>query len=85
MNRYKSPFVPPLDPASPFPDSLILVPSSTPLGILTVTFSFPCVFPLPLQFLHGVSYRFSITTTLWTGLLNCEKPWFVLTFPLPEQ
>ena len=53
MKRYKSPFAPPLLPASPFPDNLILVPSSTPFGILTVTFSLPCVFPLPLQLLHG--------------------------------
>ena len=53
MNRYKSPLAPPLDPASPFPDSLILVPSSTPFGIFTVTFSLPCTFPLPLQDLQG--------------------------------
>ena len=35
MNKYKSPLPAPLDPASPFPESLILVPSSTPLGIVT--------------------------------------------------
>ena len=31
---YKSPFPPPFIPASPLPDNLILVPSSTPLGTL---------------------------------------------------
>ena len=39
--------------ASPLPDTLILVPSSTPFGILTVTFSFDCTFPLPLHLLQG--------------------------------
>ena len=53
MNKYKSPLEPPLDPASPFPATLILVPSSTPFGIFTVTFSFDCTFPLPLHLLHG--------------------------------
>ena len=38
MNKYKSPLAPPLVPASPFPASLILVPSSTPFGIVTDTF-----------------------------------------------
>ena len=38
MNKYKSPLVPPLVPASPFPASLIRVPSSTPLGIVTDIF-----------------------------------------------
>ena len=53
INKYRSPLDPPLDPASPLPDTLILVPSSTPFGILTVTFSFDCTFPLPLHLLHG--------------------------------
>ena len=35
---YKSPLVPPFIPASPFPDNRILVPSSTPLGILANIF-----------------------------------------------
>ena len=38
INKYKSPLAPPLVPASPFPASLILVPSSTPLGIVTDIF-----------------------------------------------
>ena len=45
MNRYKSPFPAPLDPASPFPASLILVPSSTPLGIVTDNLLDACFFP----------------------------------------
>ena len=44
-NKYKSPVEPPLLPASPFPASLILVPSSTPLGIVTAIFFEACVFP----------------------------------------
>ena len=54
MNKYKSPVVPPLVPASPFPESLILVPSSTPLGIVTDTFFEVCLFPLPLHSTHGL-------------------------------
>ena len=38
INRYRSPVTPPLVPASPFPASLILVPSSTPFGIVTDIF-----------------------------------------------
>ena len=34
INKYKSPLEPPLVPASPLPDNLILVPSSTPLEFL---------------------------------------------------
>ena len=50
---YKSPLELPFIPASPFPDSLILVPSSTPFGITTDNFLFNCFFPVPLQLLHG--------------------------------
>ena len=49
INKYRSPLPAALKPASPFPASLILVPSSTPLGILTDTFSSLCTFPFPLQ------------------------------------
>ena len=44
-NKYKSPVDPPLLPASPFPANRILVPSSTPLGIVTAIFLEACVFP----------------------------------------
>ena len=45
MNRYKSPVAPPLLPASPLPANLILVPSSTPLGIVTDIFLEACFLP----------------------------------------
>ena len=53
INRYKSPLAPPLVPASPFPANLILVPSSTPFGIVTDIFFEACLLPWPLQSLHG--------------------------------
>ena len=53
-NKYKSPLAPPLVPASPFPASLILVPSSTPFGIVTETFFVVCLFPWPLQSTQGL-------------------------------
>ena len=53
IKRYKSPLAPPLVPASPLPANLILVPSSTPFGIVTDTFFDVCLFPCPLQSLHG--------------------------------
>ena len=53
MNKYKSPVAPPLVPASPFPANLILVPSSTPLGIDTDIFFEVCLIPWPLQSLQG--------------------------------
>ena len=52
-NKYKSPLAPLLVPASPFPASLILVPSSTPLGIVTEIFFDACLFPCPLQSVQG--------------------------------
>ena len=53
MNKYKSPVAPPLVPASPLPANLILVPSSTPLGIDTAIFFEVCLIPWPLQSLQG--------------------------------
>ena len=53
-NKYKSPVDPPLLPASPFPANLILVPSSTPLGIVTDILLEACLFPRPLQSLQGL-------------------------------
>ena len=53
MKRYKSPLPAPLEPASPFPASLILVPSSTPLGIVTDSLLLACFFPCPLHEEHG--------------------------------
>ena len=54
INKYKSPVDPPLLPASPLPETLILVPSSTPLGIFTETLSLLCVLPIPLHCLQGL-------------------------------
>ena len=53
-NKYKSPVAPPLLPASPLPANLILVPSSTPFGIVTEIFFEACFLPWPLQLLHGL-------------------------------
>src|SRR6056300_2035343 len=53
INKYKSPLAPPLEPASPLPASLILVPSSTPFGIVTLIFFEFCLIPFPPQSEHG--------------------------------
>ena len=45
INKYRSPVAPPLVPASPLPASLILVPSSTPLGIVTEILLDACFLP----------------------------------------
>jgi hypothetical protein len=45
INKYKSPLAPPFVPASPFPANLILVPSSTPFGIVTDSFFEACLLP----------------------------------------
>ena len=85
MNKYKSPVVPPLDPASPFPANLILVPSSTPLGIVTEIFLDACFLPWPLQSVQGfvISSPFPLHWghVCWT----VKKPWFDLILPLPPQ
>jgi len=49
INKYKSPLVPPLVPASPLPARRILVPSSTPLGIVTDIFFEVFLFLFPLH------------------------------------
>ena len=49
---YKSPFPPPFIPASPLLANLILVPSSTPFGILVYIFFLVCFLPIPLHSLH---------------------------------
>ena len=85
MNKYKSPVVPPLVPASPFPDNLILVPSSTPFGIVTDIFFEACFFPWPLQSLHG--FVISSPLPLHWGQVCCtvKNPWLDLIFPFPPQ
>ena len=54
MNKYKSPLAPPRVPASPLPASLILVPSSTPFGIVTEIFLEAGLLPWPLQSVQGL-------------------------------
>ena len=71
---YKSPDGPPWYPASPSPDNLILVPSSTPAGISTDRLFFLSTLPVPLQELQG----FFITwpSPLQSGHVCCivKKP-----------
>ena len=85
INKYRSPVAPPLLPASPFPANLILVPSSTPFGIVTDIFLDACFFPCPLQSLHG----FVISSPLplhWGHVCwTVKKPWLDLIFPFPPQ
>ena len=85
INKYKSPLPPLFVPASPFPDNLILVPSSTPLGILTETFSSLWILPLPLHFEHALlivsPWPLHCGQVCWT----VKKPWFDLILPPPLQ
>ena len=52
-NIYKSPEPEPRCPASPSPESLILVPLSTPGGTFTDNFFGLFKTPVPRQLLHG--------------------------------
>ena len=54
MNKYKSPLPAPLEPASPLPANLILVPSSTPFGIVTDNLFEVCFLPCPPQPTQGL-------------------------------
>ena len=85
INKYKSPVEPPLVPASPFPASLILVPSSTPFGMVTEIFLDACFLPWPLQSLQGLVI--SSPFPLHWGQVWCtvKKPWLDLILPLPPQ
>ena len=85
INKYKSPLVPPLVPASPLPASLILVPSSTPLGIVTDTFLFVCLLPCPLQSPHGFVISSPLPAHWGQVCWTVKKPWLDLTLPFPPQ
>ena len=85
INRYKSPLAPPLVPASPFPASLILVPSSTPLGIVTETFLEVCLFPCPLQSVQGLVISSPLPAHWGHVCWTVKKPWLDLTLPFPPQ
>ena len=85
MNKYKSPLAPPLVPASPLPDNLIRVPSSTPWGIVTANFLDVCLFPWPLQSLHGCVISSPLPAHCGQVCWTVKKPWLVLTLPFPPQ
>ena len=85
INKYKSPVAPPLVPASPFPASLILVPSSTPLGIVTAIFFEICLFPCPLQSLQGFVISSPLPAHCGHVCCTVKKPWLDLTLPFPPQ
>ena len=85
INKYKSPVAPPLLPASPFPASLILVPSSTPLGMVTDIFLDVCFLPWPLQSLHGLVISSPLPLHCGHVCWTVKKPWLDLILPLPPQ
>ena len=85
INKYKSPETPPLVPASPFPASLILVPSSTPLGIVTDIFFEICLLPCPLQSVQGWVISSPLPVHWGQVCWTVKKPWLVLTLPFPPQ
>ena len=85
INKYKSPVVPPRVPASPFPASLILVPSSTPLGIVTDIFFEICLFPCPLQSEQGLVISSPLPEHWGQVCWTVKKPWFDRILPLPPQ
>ena len=85
INKYKSPPAPPLVPASPLPARRILVPSSTPLGIVTDNFFEACLFPCPLQSEHGLVISSPLPAHWGHVCWTVKNPWFDLTFPFPPQ
>ena len=85
INKYKSPVAPPLLPASPLPANLILVPSSTPFGMVTEIFLEVCFFPWALQSLHGLVISSPVPLHWGQVCWTVKKPWLVLTFPFPSQ
>ena len=85
INKYRSPAVPPLTPASPFPASLILVPSSTPFGIVTDIFLEACLLPCPLQSEQGLVISSPLPEHCGQVCCTVKNPWFDLTLPLPPH
>ena len=83
INKYKSPVVPPRVPASPFPASLILVPSSTPLGIVTDIFFEVCLLPCPLQSVHGLVISSPLPAHCGHVCGTVKNPWLYRTLPCP--
>ena len=82
---YKSPDCPPLIPASPSPASLILVPVSTPGGMLTLSFFDFSTLPCPLHKRQGFFMIWPLPEQVGQVLSTVKKPCCALTFPIPEQ
>ena len=82
---YRSPECPPLIPASPSPVKRILVPVSTPAGILTLSFFDFSTLPCPLQRRHGFFIICPRPEHVGQVLSTVKNPCCALTFPTPEQ
>ena len=80
-NIYKSPELAPLCPLSPSPAILILVPLSTPGGIvMDIVFCFfNC--PVPEHFIHGLRIDSPTPPQVEQVLSTVKKPDEDLTFP----
>ena len=75
----------PLCPGSPSPDIRILVPVSTPAGIVTeIVFCF-LTCPVPLHFKHGFFIEEPSPPQVGQGLSIEKKPCVDLTFPWPPH
>ena len=67
------------------PDNLILVPSSTPFGILVNIFFLLCFLPIPWQSLHGLEICSPAPAHSGQVCWIVKKPWLDLTWPCPPQ
>ena len=78
---YKSPFPAPLCPGSPSPEIRILVPVSTPAGIVTEIVFCYLTCPVPLHFKHGFLMDEPSPPQVGQGRSIEKKPCVDLTFP----
>src|SRR6478609_5472524 len=83
VTTIRSPFGPPLWPASPFPLSRILVPSLTPGLILTVNVRRRRSRPEPRHFEHGCSITVPLPRQRGHGCDSANRPWDSETTPRP--
>ena len=82
---YRSPFPAPLSPGSPSPAIRILVPVSTPAGIVTeIVFCF-FIFPVPEHLRHGFFILEPSPPHVGHGLSIEKKPCCDRTLPAPPQ
>ena len=80
---YKSPLPAPLCPGSPSPENLILVPVSTPAGIVTeIVFCF-LILPVPLHFRQEFYIKEPSPPHAVQGRSFEKNPDVDLTFPCP--